>query len=200
MQTPYRPDNKTQLPLEHYLKLYKQADVQEISQRTGVPYEGRFILNILGETKTASWPDFEAEGWSATAKILFLRYLLEGREAPPFTGFVTYRDMPWGDLYDVNFQGRCVKRLARTFGSKPEAFMKACEATGGVRISGSGICYELCLLKGLYLRFTLWEGDEEFAPNAQILFSDNFPQVFSAEDRVVVCEYTLDRLKKLMTA
>jgi hypothetical protein len=61
MQTPYRPDNKTQLPLEHYFKLYKQADVQEISQRTGVPYEGRFILNILGETKTAGWPDFEDE-------------------------------------------------------------------------------------------------------------------------------------------
>mgnify|MGYP000594588565 CR=1 FL=1 len=28
----------------------------------------------------------------------------------------------------------------------------------------------------------LWEGDEEFPPSSQILFSDNFPVSFQAED------------------
>ena len=45
------------------------------------------------------------------------------------------------------------------------------------------------------VRFTLWEGDEEFAPTSQILFSDNFPDAFAAEDRVVVCEYILGEMK-----
>ena len=32
----------------------------------------------------------------------------------------------------------------------------------------------------------LWEGDEEFPPSSQILFSDNFPVSFQAEDMAVM--------------
>jgi hypothetical protein len=34
----------------------------------------------------------------------------------------------------------------------------------------------------------IWTGDEEFRPSAQILFSDNTPVAFSAEDAAVVGE------------
>ena len=35
------------------------------------------------------------------------------------------------------------------------------------------------------MRILVWEGDEEFPPNAQVIYSDNFAQGFAAEDRVV---------------
>ncbi len=196
MQPPYNKDNKTRLPLEHYLKRFSQADVREIARRTGIPYDEGFVLNIMGEKKTVTWPEFKDEGWSDTARILFLRYLLEGAEAPPRKAFVTYRELPWGEVYDASFQGRCVKKLARLFGSRPDAFERACRARGGVPVSSSGIGYELAFMPGLYLRLFLWTGDEEFPASAQILFSDNFAAVFSAEDRVVLCEYAIDRLRQ----
>ena len=40
-------------------------------------------------------------------------------------------------------------------------------------------------------------GDKEFAATAQILVSDNFPDAFAAEDRVVVCEYILGEMKRV---
>ena len=49
----------------------------------------------------------------------------------------------------------------------------------------------------MLVRFTLWEGDDEFPAAAQILFSDNFPDAFAAEDRVVVCEYILGEMKRV---
>ena len=35
------------------------------------------------------------------------------------------------------------------------------------------------------MQLIVWEGDDEFPPNSQILYSDNFEESFSAEDRVV---------------
>ena len=82
-----------------------------------------------------------------------------------------------------------------TYGYKIDRFKAICEAMGAHGIPGSGLTYEFEFLPGLLVRFTLWEGDEEFAPTSQILFSDNFPDAFAAEDRVVVCEYILSEMK-----
>ena len=59
------------------------------------------------------------------------------------------------------------------------------------------ISYEFEFLEGLHLCFILWEGDEEFPPSAQILFSDNFPMAFSAEDIAYVGDIVMDYMKKI---
>ena len=47
------------------------------------------------------------------------------------------------------------------------------------------------------LKFTriLWEGDDEFPPSSQILFSDNFPVSFQAEDMAVMGDVIIGALK-----
>ena len=81
-------------------------------------------------------------------------------------------------------------------GGTDKAAAALCEGLGGTEFKGSGIGYEFEFLPGLKLRFILWEGDDEFPASAQILFSDNFPDAFAAEDRVVVCENVLGMMKK----
>jgi hypothetical protein len=196
MNLPYRMDNLTGAPLDHYLGKLKEADPTEIAVRTGLPFDGeKFALNVLGEQRTITFPAFDDEGWRDKDKILFARYLLEGKAVGTPTGFKTYRDMPWGEVYDTPFRGRCQMRLAGTFGTRPAAFAAACEKLGGTKLTSSALAYEICFMKDLYLQFYLWEGDEEFPASTQILFSDNFPDTFSAEDRVFVCEYILNRLR-----
>lgn len=193
---PYRMDNLTGAPLDHYLGRLKEADPTEIAERTGLPFaDGKFTLTVLGEERTVTFPDFADEGWRDKDRILFARYLLEGRKAAPHAGFKTYRELPWGQVYETPFRGRCQLRLAGTFGARPAAFAAACEKLGGRRLESSAVAYELCFLPGLYLQFYLWEGDEEFPASAQILFSDNFPQAFTSEDCVYVCEYVLGKMK-----
>ncbi len=41
----------------------------------------------------------------------------------------------------------------------------------------------------------LWEGDDEFPPSSQILFSDNFPISFQAEDMAVMGDVIIGSLK-----
>ena len=197
MEVPYRPDNLIGAPLDHYMGRLKEADPNEIAARLDIPYEdGKFTLEILGEKKTIIFPTFDDEGWSDKYRILFGRYLLEGKKADQFTGFATYRELPWGEVYNEKFNQRCIMRLAGTYGFRPEVYQKACEAMGAKSVPGSGISYEFKFMPNLYIRFILWEGDDEFPAASQILFSNNFQDGFAGEDRVYCCEYILGEMKK----
>ena len=191
-KTPYGANNLTEIPLQHYLELFRAADPAEMAERTGITPEGNtFTLTVCGQEKKITWPDFDNEGFRDKDKILFMRYLLEGKAAGTSDNFAAYSSLPNGELYNAKFTQRCINRLAGTFGTKPEAFRRGCEALGGKTVHSSGIAYEIEFMPGLNLRFILWEGDDEFPASAQILFSDNFAIAFSGEDRVVVCEYIL---------
>ena len=195
-ETPYGANNLTERPISHYMELFRQADPAEISERTGVPFEGGcFRLHVLGRDRLIDWPAFSAEGVKDKEKILFLHYLLEGKKVKPSDTFASYADLPWGTVYDRNFRARCINRLVGTYGTRIEAFKEAALKLGGRLIPGNGVMAEIPFMENLNVRFILWEGDDEFPASGQIVFSDNFPEAFAAEDRVVVCEVILGYLK-----
>lgn len=207
----YAKDSKERVPFEHYVALFRQANPVDISNRTNVPYNRErqcFTIRFMNTPYRVTWPDYQITHLEETvgyypledmvaAKILILRYLLEGCYAPPSGKFFTYREMPWGEVYFRQFQGRCIMRLAFGFGNKLQKFQEVMEKLGAVRLTDGDCSYQLELLEGLFLRFILWEGDEEFPPSSQILFSDNFPLAFAGEDMAVVGDITIGTFKKL---
>ena len=48
------------------------------------------------------------------------------------------------------------------------------------------------------MQILIWEGDEEFPPSAQVLYSDNFAEGFAAEDRVVAGDILIGTIKSYM--
>lgn len=206
-----RNNNKELVPLEHYLGIYRTSNPDEISVRTGVPYDRErqvFRLVFLNRTYEISHPDFniccldDRYGFSPLietnpAKILVIRFLLEGAKTEGTGKFLTYREVPWGEVYYRQFHGRCMMRLAFSYGNKLEQFADACEKVGAVKIKAGDMAYQFEVFPGYYVRFLLWAGDEEFPPSSQILFSDNFPAAFHGEDLVVVCDVAIGTLKKI---
>ena len=198
METTKNANNLIEIPTEHYQELFAAADPEEMSERTGIPYsDGKFSFRVLNEDKTLSWPEADDECFKPKERILFMRYLLEGKKVGFTTEFAAYKEFPDGAIYNQPFTGRCIYRMLGSYGKNTEAFIKACEYYGGHQVRSSGIQYEFEFMKNLFLRFILWEGDDEFPANMQILFSRNFPETFSAEDRVVVCEYLIGRMQTL---
>ena len=196
-------NNKEEKPLEFYLEKYKESDPAEMAARCGLPYNGEartINMNLLGEQFLVSHPDYMIVGPSPLTnaeQILFLRYLLDGRKAQPLGQYMTYREFPWGEVYLQQFTGRCIKRFAFSYGSKPELLNKIMENLPAKRLSRSDCGWELELMEGLTIQFLLWVGDDEFPPNAQILFSDNFRYAFTAEDLANVGDIVLNRMKKI---
>ncbi len=207
----YEKDNKERRPLEHYTPLYAALDPDEVCSRCGVGFDKKksaFSVYFLGRKYEIKHPEFAVtpaepeEGFLALsalppAQLLVMRYLIEGRLEETKGGFLTFREVPWGSIYTAQFDGRCIKRLAYGFGSKPEALKKAMEKLGGKALEIGDFSYEFELMPGLKIQFILWQGDEEFPPSSQILFSDNFPPAFTAEDMAVIGDVCITTVKAL---
>ena len=197
-------------PLEHYHAKFRELDPEEATRRTGLVFDAentRFTLKVLGHAIYAEWPEFRlipADPESCpkilcgfSMQILAIRFLIAGAAAPVSCDFKAYRELPWGELYDANFQGRCIMRFAYGFGYKPDTFEKAAERLGGVKLELGDRSFDLPFLGEVICRFILWTPDDEFGPSAQILFSNNAQFAFNAEDLAGVGDVVIGALKEM---
>ena len=205
----YGKDSKERLPWEHYLSQYQEADPKEIAERLGISYDEEqkyFTLKFLGTVYQISWPDFqvthEADDMGfypletmTYARTLTIRFLLNGAKASGTGKFKTYREMPWGEVYLRQFDGRCIKRLAFSYGNRIKDFQAIMEHMHCVPVKHGDIAYQLEIFPDYLVQMILWEGDDEFPPSSQILFSDNFPISFQAEDMAVMGDVIIGSLK-----
>jgi hypothetical protein len=106
--------------------------------------------------------------------------------------------MPWGELYIKPYTGRVLTRAAVTFGTRVEKFRAACERLGGLPLKHGDAGFEFDFIGGYKMRILVWAADEEFPPNAQVLYSDNFAEGFAAEDRVVAGDILISHIKAAM--
>ena len=196
-------NNKEGKPLEFYLERFRAGDPADMAARCALPYNGEHRtveIVLLGETFTVSHPDFTIVGPSPLTnaeRILLLRYLTDGRSALPGGAYLPYREFPWGEVYLQQFTGRCIKRFAFSYSGKPELLSRIMEHLPAKKLSRSDAGWEVELMPGLSVQFLLWLADEEFPPNAQILFSDNFRYAFTAEDMANVGDILLNRMKRI---
>ena len=206
---PIVENNKEMVPFGHYTALYGKLDPLEASERCGVRYDEdaqAFSLRLLGTEYAVSWPKYAIRSCDANdfalanlpAQMLMIRYLLEGRRSISSGKFLPYREMPWGEVYLKPFTGRCLNRAAFTFGPHLDAFRTAAERLRGIPLDKGDASFQFEIMPGYDVRLIVWEGDDEFPPNSQMLFSDNFPQAFSAEDRTVVGDTLISDLKRRM--
>jgi len=201
-----------EISYEHHLKKYSEIDPQQAAVRTNITFNtdlSHFILNNLGHTLYAKWPEFNLSPadpdncpktlYNVQAQVLVMRVLYLGVYTPTSGTFKAYRELPWGDVYDPNFNGRCIKRFAYSFGFKPEAYKKAAEQLSGTKVNQGDIAYDFKVSGDITCRFILWKPDEEFPPSAQILFSDNAPLMYNAEDLAAIGDIIISTLKELST-
>ncbi len=207
----YAKDNKERMPLEYYLDKFKESDPAEISKRLQIPFDEAtrsFTLKYLGTTYHITHPDFaitfEDDGLpfhlfpvNAQAKLVVLIYLMQANVVPATGKFYAFRDLPSGELYFRQFQGRCIFRMTGKFGRQPEELAKVMKAIGARKGSGADHVYDVDLFEGLTIRFMLWEGDEEFPASMQILYSDNFPAAYGTYDLAEITESCINYFQAL---
>ncbi|MDO4633248.1 MAG: DUF3786 domain-containing protein [Eubacteriales bacterium] len=212
MELTYAKNSKEEVPFGLYMEQYAAMDPKEAAKRLQIPYDEEkqlFTISMLQQPYEVSWPDltvrhvdsregmYYAAEVEIPAKIFFLRYLLQGVSAESTGRFLTYREVPSGEVYFRQFSGRCLSRLAFGFGFKPDRFAVAMEALGAKKLEHGDVSYEIEFINRHFVRFILWIGDDEFPPSAQMLFSDNFPMNFTPEDLAVVGDISINTMKKI---
>lgn len=196
---------KDKIPYEHNKNLFKSFNPEKMSENTGCLYDNvnkEFIVKLMGKNYLAIYPSGEIlteDGSSVDLyplKTLILKYLMNNKGVEPFNKNITYREVPGGNLYYRNFYGRCISRLAWTFGNKIDIFKKAFEKIGAEKVAMGDAAYRFEFLHNIFVVFVVWEGDEEFPPSSQILFDGNISTCFTAEDMAFVGDVAIWSLKK----
>ncbi len=196
-------NHKEEVPFAHYEVLFRALNPQEVLSRLpDTQWDGaEFTLRLLGREFAIAHPGYAIRALDGGAvpplptQTFLLRYLLEGKNIKWNGQWKTFREMPWGEMYIQPYTGRVLTRAAFTFGTRVEAFRKAAERMNAVKLPHGDAGYQFELVHGYQMQILVWEGDEEFPPNAQVLYSDNFETGFAPEDRVVAGDILISTIK-----
>ena len=199
-------NNKEEVPFSFYEEKFQALDPAEVTSRlTDVKWDGKeFYVNLLGSEYAISHPVYairnrkEGNLPPLSCQTFLLRYLLESKTVAWGGQWKTFREMPWGEMYIKPYTGRVLTRAAFTFGTRVAAFKAACEKMGALAVPHGDGGFQFDFIGGYKMQILVWEGDEEFPPNAQVLYSDNFESGFAAEDRVVAGDILISVIKSYM--
>ena len=199
-------NHKEEVPFAFYEEKFRALAPASVPERLkDVSWDGKeFTVTLLGRTFAIAHPEYAIRALDdgklppLPTQTFLLRYLLESRDVAWSGSWKTFREMPWGELYIKPYTGRVLTRAAFTFGTRVAAFQNACEKMGAVAVGHGDAGFEFTLVGDFRMRILVWAGDEEFPPNAQVIYTDNFAEGFAAEDRVVAGDILITTIKSYM--
>ena len=199
-------NNKEEVPFSFYQEKFRRLAPEEaVSRLPDIRWDGKeFYVNLLGKEYAIAHPDYGIRATDGgpvpplACQTFLLRYLLESKSVAWSGEWKTFREMPWGEMYIKPYTGRVLTRAAFTFGTRVVAFRAAAEKMGALPLKHGDAGYQFDLIGGYQMQILVWEGDDEFPPNAQVIYSDNFAEGFAAEDRVVAGDILISVIKSNM--
>lgn len=198
-------DRQGRVPCEYIRDIFAKTDPIDISNISTIPYDREhryFKLRMMGREYTVKHPSGEIhdietgeEIKAYTIKTLILRYLVNSKAVPPFNKDLTFKEIPGGLVYYRNFYNRTILKLAKIFGNDIKRLEEcAPEINGQIIKQGDKAC-KFEFINNVFITFVVWEGDEEMAASANILFDRNTEYYFNAEDLAVVGDVAIELLK-----
>ena len=153
---------------------------ETVCEACGARYEdGEFFLPWLNREKALS-------GASVMHRILWLHYLTANGLKNETGQLIAYREAAPALFYEPNFYKRAVKPLVNCFGKCSEKLIKTGIALGGKITAMGDASVTINVLPYLPLTFVIWEGDDEFPPDGNILFDKSAKTWFAPEDLAVL--------------
>lgn len=168
---------------------------QEIVDRSGFPAnaDNSFRVSFLDRVYRVTYPEFDFTEEAPVAasapkeiplqeQVLILHYMKAETTLSPCGKWVAYREIPGASFYFAAFTKRAIDPLKKVFGNNIAGFKTAASKLNGKPIPEGDAGGEFLLFPKIPVRLILWEGDEEFAPEGNILFDETIGNLLPAED------------------
>lgn len=173
-------------------KKLKQLESQDVAKRLEVKYiiesnqfvvpffKEDYILDIENETIYRKSDNLRP---SIDDSIMILNYLtFSSYEIPKDNNWVTLKEIPNGGvLFFPSFQNMSVKKIIEKFGEDIKYFEQNAIKLGGEEVKFGDKAYKFQVLPKVSICAVMWEGDEDFTPNASILFNPSIQHLMHIE-------------------
>jgi len=168
---------------------------KRIADQCGATFEATaggnttLLLNFLNRDVLISGPAWElsfkdtGDEVPIQQQVLILHYLNGAAGAKVEGEWIAYQEVPDGKFYLDAFLRRAKNPLVRAFGNHPERLLPVTQKVYGARPFGQGdhsVVVQAFPLVPVAL--ILWEGDDEFPPEGNLLFDRSISEILSAED------------------
>ncbi|MCL4502877.1 MAG: DUF3786 domain-containing protein [Deltaproteobacteria bacterium] len=184
----------------------QKINPKRLSSRTGCEYffeENRegLLAPYFGQMRRVAWPEISVTQVTGageiplTEQILILHYL-KGCTGEPLSGHsIDFREVPdGGGFYWSAFVSRAKKPLLETFGNDLDLYLKVAQSLGGEPQDLGDAAARFLAFPLIPVTHVLWSGDEEFPPEANILFDQTISQHLSTEDIAALAGASVYRL------
>ena len=155
----------------------KNISVKFLNDEYSVDLENRAIFSLSCNVKAK---DFTA--------ILILHYLVaELKGLPELTGeWVSFKNLSGVEGYEGAFRKRVIEPIIRKYGRTPDELLKVLERFPGRKLVQADVSVSILAFEGVPIAVELWRGDDEFGPEANMLFDKSIKDIFCTEDIVVL--------------
>jgi hypothetical protein len=183
----------------------KKINPKRLAPRTGSEYffdgdQEWLVTPYFGQSRRISWPeitvtkeDGEVEV-SLTEQILILHYILRCTGEPLSGINIDFRQAPEGSFYWSAFVARAKKPLLETFGQDLDFYLAVARQAGGQPVELGDAAARFMAFPLVPVTHVLWRGDEEFPPDASILFDETISRHLPTEDIAALAGASVYRL------
>lgn len=158
------------------------------------------VVSYFGQPRRVVWPEVTVTApedggeLPLTEQILILHYLQTTSGQEPEGVSVDFKQVPQGSFYWSAFVSRAKKPLLMTFGSNPEFYLQVATSLGGIPQPLGDAAAQFLAFPLVPVTHVLWAGDEEFDPDATILFDVTIPGHLPTEDIAALAGASVYRL------
>lgn len=186
-------------------KLAKIEDIKQQCRNSDARYQiinsrEIIIIRYLNRSYSITLPNVNislvdsAEEVPIKDKVLILHYFTSAKGTPATGKLITFRELPEGKVYSPTFSKRTIKPLIDNFGRETEHLLETAEIIEGYKTDYGDAAVTINAFSRVPITFVLWQGDDEFEPQGNVLFDANITDYLSTEDITVVCETITWRL------
>jgi len=190
-------------------QLAKIDKIEEQCRKSGAQYidsQRAITIRYLNQSYLITLPDVKislmdrGEKVPIRDRILILHYFNSAKGTPLTNKVITYKELPEGANYFPTFYQRAIKPLVTHFGNEPHRLLDMAGISGGHEADYGDTAVTINAFSRVPITLVLWKGDEEFAPEGNIMFDSTISDYLSTEDINVLCETIVWKLVKLLKA
>lgn len=133
---------------------------------------------------------------SAETGVMILNYLsFTENNIDKTNKWVSLKEIPNGGMmFYPAFYKSSIVSLINTFGYDSSKLKKCGENLGGKKIKMGDVAFEFEVFPKVFCRVVIWEGDDEIAPSATLLFDSSVQYIMHVESIIGLGGYIINKI------
>ncbi|MCM8790230.1 MAG: DUF3786 domain-containing protein [Candidatus Omnitrophica bacterium] len=165
----------------------RRYSVKFVSDTYDIDLDGKTVISASCSAPTREY-----------TVIIILHYLTQkllfGKLPEPAGEWIDFNQIEGGDAYYPTFRKRTIERIIKKYGKKPEDLLAAAGRLPHKKGPVGDVSVVIYPFEEVGILIKMSKADEEFGPDANILYDANIPRIFCTEDIVVLTELVVNQL------